>query len=92
MSFGVLVVPLGALCAPWGDLGRHFGVRSSQKRLKKKASGACCIPESVLRVKSNVSGHAKCDENMVNTNVFARCSVLSNSIQKDAQESEKVRF
>ena len=45
---GVLVVPLGALGPA---LGRPW-------RLKKKASGACCIPESILRVKRDAPGHA----------------------------------
>ena len=31
---------------------------------------------------SHVHETVKCDENMVNTNVFARCSVLSNSTPK----------
>ena len=47
-SFWALWAPSGL---PWGDLGRHFGAKSWHKRVKKKASGAHYVPESILSAK-----------------------------------------
>ena len=80
---GCLLVSLWSLWAPlglpWGDLRRHFGDRSWQRRLKKKASGAHCIPESILKVKRHAPGrqkthrtHRKFDRNLTETTTVAR--------------------
>ena len=68
-SFGPLWAPLGL---PWGDLGRHFGAKSGHKRVKKKASGAHCVPESILSAKREGPGPLFCDENIGPVHVFAR--------------------
>ena len=58
--------------------------------MKRKASGAQCVPEAILSAKSEVPGPLKCRGNLQNIEVFARGHLRHSGTQKSGFGLPKV--